>query len=97
MKKTLRLKVANVSLDLPIQGDEANTRRLAKDLTRRIRAIEERSARVDTQAFAILAAYELAAELDAAHRDQQAGDKELVVLLDRLTNRLRGLLDEHGD
>ena len=47
----------------PVQGDVTNTRALVKKINARLKQIEAGSDRVDTQTFALLAAFSFAAEL----------------------------------
>ena len=90
----IEVTLAGVRLNIQPYGDPETTRRAAQEVTRLVREIEARSNRIDTQAFALEAALALAAELDLKGQDQVKETKELLVAFDRLTESLRGILDE---
>jgi cell division protein ZapA (FtsZ GTPase activity inhibitor) len=89
---TLQKKVAGVTLSVPIYVDEATTDDLIRKVTKRMKEVEEGSDRIDTQAFALLAALSFADEARAERelRDRQQAD--LLRTLRKVTEALRSLL-----
>lgn len=68
--------MAGKAIEVPVYGDSQLTQKLAARVNARIKEIEQRSGRIDTQAFALEAALAFAAELqeveDAADEDRKA-------------------------
>lgn len=92
--KKLRSTIANVSLDVPMYGSEAATNDAIERVNQRIREVEAASDRIDTQAFALLAAVSLAVELNDAEETLERDAKDLMMALSELSDKLRGLLDD---
>jgi len=92
--RTIPVKIANATVQVPVHIDEATTQALAEEVNARIQAIQEGSDRIDTQAFALRAAYELAANLHAENQRQERETKELLVALDAIASRLKQLAAE---
>lgn len=92
--RMIRVRVANQSIDLPILGDEANTRRLAKQIDERIKDIENDLGRVNSQSNAIQAACEYAYAADLSREDSKRDQDELGVALERIATRLRRLAED---
>lgn len=95
--QTIRTRIAGTVLDLPLVEDEAYTAQIADKVTERFREIEAASPRIDTQAFALQAAFSFAAELERLTADREEETRELVHALARLAGRLEALIRSHGD
>lgn len=82
--ETLTIRVANVTVTLPVYRSEADTRRLVALVEERMGEIAAQGGRFDSQAFAIAAAYSFAIELDqariTAEQDAQAISQRLEAL-----------------
>lgn len=94
MPDTIQVKIANVTVRVPVYLDEKTTRALAEQVSDHIKEIEGTASRIDTQAFALQAAHEFAAELHALKREQERDTRDLVVTLDAIATRLKELTDE---
>lgn len=88
---TLKKKVAGLTLNVPIYVDEATTDELVRKVTERIKQIEQESERVDTQAYAVLAALAFAAELRAEQDLREQHEADLLRSLRKVTEALRSL------
>lgn len=82
---------------VPIVGDEATTLRLAEELSARLQQIETESERIDTQAFALRAAFEYAAELHRLRRERDEEQHDLAIVLDRVVSSLQDLRTDFQD
>jgi hypothetical protein len=86
-ERTLRVRLFNTPVDLPIFEDEQTTLRLASQVEDRIRKHEAEKERVSTQEWALLVAYEYACEAAALESEQQ----DLTKALERIAERLNRL------
>lgn len=82
--RSMRVRLCNIPVDLPIFEDEQTTLRLAKAIEDRIRAHEAEKERVSTQEWALLVAYEYACHAAALESEQQALAKALEHVAERL-------------
>lgn len=89
-------RIANVKLRLPLYRDRQTTLEIAEEVTARIAEMEERVGRVDSQAFALQAAFAYAAELHAEQAEREQDTRELLKMLDGIATQLNGLLGAHG-
>jgi cell division protein ZapA (FtsZ GTPase activity inhibitor) len=87
--KQVRLKIGGKAVDAPVFEDVHTTRELAKKVTERLAEIEKASNRIDTQAFALIAAMSFAQEAEAMAKAQEAETEEMLRRLDDLSKRLR--------
>ena len=87
----LLVQIGNARLEVPLVGDEATTRKLAAQLTGRLQRIEAESSRIDTQAFALRAAFELASELHLMRTERDTEQHDLTLMLDRIVSSLQDL------
>lgn len=94
MPETLSLKIANVTVPVPVYINEKTTREVAQQVTEKMKEIEGVFGRVDTQGFAIRAAYEFAMELHALQHQNEKDTQELNSALSALTTRLQELVNE---
>ncbi len=92
----INVKIANATVSVPVYEDEETTRQIARMVTDRIQAIEESAGRIDSQAFALRAAYEFATALHDARREQQADEQQIATALDAVATRLQHLADEYA-
>lgn len=87
-------ELGGMPLQLPMCIDEETTRAVIGRVNQRLRDIEAASGRVNTQAFALQAAYAFAADLERAERRQQAATQELLGALDGLIEKFAVLSRE---
>lgn len=90
----LRVKIANATVSVPVCDDEETTREVARKVTERIEAIEESTGRIDSQAFALRAAYEFAMALHEFKKNVQADEQQIAAALDAVAGRLDTLAKE---
>lgn len=91
----IEARIANVKLRLPVVRDPKTTLELAEEVTARIKAMEEKAGRVDSQAFALQAAFAYAAELHAERAEREDDTRDLLKALDAIAASLNRLLEEH--
>ena len=96
MRRTHRTTVAGVTLDLPLHKDPETTEQIARQVTERIREIEDNSTRIDTQAFALTAAVSFAIDLAESKADQEAETAETVKALSAILARLDEIVAAYG-
>ncbi len=94
---TMRVEIANVKLDVPIFGDPETTLEIAKKVSDRILDIEKRSNRIDTQAFALQAAMEFAAELVLAQADSNDDARDTARALETVSQLLNDLINRFNE
>lgn len=90
----IKVKVGGRQFILPVFGDEDNTYDLAKQLQQRIEAIEEKSSRIDTQAFTIEAAMQALFDLQQIEETSDSNVQETMTHLKKLAGRVDGLVQE---
>jgi cell division protein ZapA (FtsZ GTPase activity inhibitor) len=90
----VEVTLGRTRVSVPVRGDEATTHAIAQRVTEALDAIEADSPRIDTQRFALLAAFEFAAELHDVTARREGETRELVEALDRLHDALTALLAE---
>ncbi len=90
----VRVKLAGKTIEVPVYGDSHATQQLAARVNARIKEIEERSGRIDTQAFALEAALAFAAELKAVQEAADGDRKAMFAELDRLSKEIDKLVRE---
>lgn len=86
-----KVRIGSIPLVLPIHIDLETTGILAQQVEDRLKRIEAESGTVDTQRFAVQAAYELAAELHDLEKRQEQDTRDLVKSLERIATQLREL------
>ena len=91
-ERLLQVKLGGKTVQVPVYRDEKTTLLLVNDVNERLREIEEGSARVDTQAFALQAAYLFAADLARERAAFSEDDEEVIKSLTRVQLALNGLL-----
>ena len=93
----VRAKIANVTLDLPIYRDAASTLALAEEVGALVASMEAGAGRIDSQAFALRAAYEFARRLKSLEAENEADHRELVKALDGTASALTKLVETFDD
>ena len=93
----IQAKIANVTLRLPVYRDKKTTLALAKEVGEVVASMEANADRIDSQAFALRAAFEFARRLKALE-DKDADDEiALIKALDGTASALQRHADEYGD
>jgi cell division protein ZapA (FtsZ GTPase activity inhibitor) len=90
--ESISVKIGRTTLQVPVHINEDETHRIVDRLNRRLEQIEAASGRIDSQAFAALAAYEFAVETETAREECRSEEKEIAVALDRLNQELKRIL-----
>jgi len=90
-------RIANVKLRLPIYRDKQTTLEIADELTARIAEMEEKAGRVDSQAFALQAAFAYAVELRAEQDERDRDTRDLLKMLDGIAGQLRRVIEAGGE
>jgi cell division protein ZapA (FtsZ GTPase activity inhibitor) len=96
-RPTLRKKIANSTLQVPIYGNEKRTDELIQQVNERVKQIEEESDRIDTQAFAILAALSFAAEVRELQEARAAEGENVLRNLRKLAESIRALTRDYRE
>lgn len=93
----VQARVAKVNLRLPIYRDKQTTLAIAEAVTTRVAEMEAEAGRIDSQAFALQAAFAYAVELHAEKADREADTRELLKVLDRIAGQLARLLEANEE
>jgi hypothetical protein len=93
-QRLLQVKLGGRTVQVPIYQDEKTTLQLVDSVNERLREIEESSTRVDTQAFALQAAYLFAVDSAREQASFDEDDAEILRSLTRVQLALNGLLGE---
>ncbi|HPU96496.1 MAG TPA: cell division protein ZapA [Candidatus Hydrogenedentes bacterium] len=88
---TTRVHIGKVTLEVPVYRDPETSARIAREISERIEDIGARSTTVNALHFALLAAYEIACELDALRQEKEKDDAETAKRLQNLHTALRQL------
>lgn len=94
IKKTTTIRIRNVPVIIPVVESQAVTESLLTQLETRLGEIEEGAGRVDTQAFALRAAFDFLAELHQLRQEHERDHKDLLKALSALSDRLQSLADQ---
>lgn len=86
-----KVRIRSIPVTLPIHIDMETTGILAREVEERLKRIEDDSDIIDTQRFAIQAAYEFAGELHDLEARQEQDTRDLVKALERIATQLREL------
>lgn len=93
----VQARVAKVNLRLPVYRDKQTTLAIADEVSARVAEMEAQAGRIDSQAFALQAAFAYAAELYAEKADREADTRDLLKVLDRIAGQLKLLLEKAED
>lgn len=96
-QELMEVTLAGVRLRVPVYLDPETTLAIAERVNDRIKAIEAASTRIDSQAFALTAAFEFATELHAANAERDQDHRDLTKRLNALTSRLDTILTDFAD
>jgi hypothetical protein len=94
MASTLQVKIGKATLKVPLCVDEQTTLAIVQRISDRLQDIEEHAPRIDTQAFALQAAYEFASEIHLLRKEQDQDAHDLIKALDAISSRLQELAAE---
>lgn len=94
--ETIKVKIANSSVRVPLYKDRRTSTRIAEELSERIQEIEDEYGLVSTQEYALRLAFEFATELETLRQEQDEATQELTRRLQRVLTRLRDIALEHG-
>lgn len=87
--------IGRTRVDVPLCDDPETSEDIAKAITDRLARIEEESTIVDTQKFAVIAAYELAMECYRLKQQHEEDTQDMVKALERLCRELRQLVERY--
>ncbi|MBI2424804.1 MAG: cell division protein ZapA [Candidatus Hydrogenedentes bacterium] len=87
----MQVLIAGTRLVVPIVKDKKTTFELAAKLSERLKALEEAADRIDTQAFALRAAFDFAAEAFLDSAESREEETQLIRRLDAIRDRLKAL------
>lgn len=90
----IEVKLGGICLSVPVYRDPHTTHRLVAEVNQRLKEIEKKSKRIDTQAFALQAALSFAAALDKAKALQEDETKNTLLELGHLSKSLQQLITE---
>jgi hypothetical protein len=96
-EREIRVRVGNVSVQVPVIENPATTRRIAEQLTEDFARIERESTRIDTQAFLVKLAFEQAAQAHELRAELEETNKAFLRELDAVLSRLSTLRDQCFD
>lgn len=85
----VKVKIRTIPLVLPVHIDMDTTVLLAQQVEDRLKRIEKDSGTVDTQRFAIQAAYEFAAEIYDLKARNEKDERDLVKALEQIATHLK--------
>ena len=91
----LRVRIGTLPVVLPVHIDRETTGKIAQQVEDRILRIEEESDTVDTQRFAVQAAYEFAAELHDLEQETRADTNALIKALESVAAQLKQLAERY--
>ena len=94
---TITARIGGMPLNVPVCIDDATTQAVIDGVNQRLRDIEAASSRVNTQAFALQAAYAFAADLERAERRQSTDTEAIVEALDSLLSKFTVLYGKHPE
>jgi len=89
---SMRLRLGNMLVEVPIHRDEETTLWLVERVNQRLREIEQQSPVIDSQRFALLAAYAFAQE--ALELEDEVA--EMAAAFEELDGELSEILGELG-
>ena len=90
----VKVKLGRKTIEVPVYEDSRATLKLADLVNERLKAIEAESGRIDTQAFALEAAFAYAAEAQALADTAGADRVEMLKELERLSKAIDKLVRE---
>jgi cell division protein ZapA (FtsZ GTPase activity inhibitor) len=94
MSGRMKVKLGGKQVEVRVYRDTRHTLRLAESINARLKAIESESGRIDTQAFALQAAFAAAAEAQDIIDNAEGERTEMLKELDRLSKAVDKLTRE---
>ncbi len=91
-QKYLEARLGGVLLNVPILGSLSRTQVIVDKVNTKLHEIETASTRIDTQKFALLAAFHFAAELQDLTEAHVEEDKQLARSLEQLNVQIQELV-----
>jgi cell division protein ZapA (FtsZ GTPase activity inhibitor) len=91
----MHVTVGGMRIRVPLYRNEETTLYIVEQVNQRLKEIEEQSTRIDSQRFALQAAFSFAAELAQAEADRSDDSREMATALDRIATSLQRLLDNY--
>ncbi len=95
--ENMKVTIARTTIQVPVVVDEETTLKLVEQITDRIAAMEAHANRIDSQAFALQAAFGFAADLHFAKEDHAEETREVTLALQRLIDTLGEILESASD
>jgi len=89
-------KIAGATLSVPIVKDQETTAAIVQTVNERLRQIEAQSAKINTQHFALLAAYSFASEVEELRQQANDHEREFLTELDVLLTKLKAILEDES-
>ena len=93
----LEVELGRLRLRVPVYEDKTKTLALVKKINKRFKQIEDTSGRIDTQSFALLAAYSFAVDAEELREDSSDETRDMLVGLEKICTALRQLVDEEPE
>lgn len=90
-EEEVTLKIANVTVQVPVCKDLATTKAIAAAIEQRMREVEAGSKRIDSTAFALRVAFEFASDLHLLREEQEGTVQEIAVALDGMLQRMEAV------
>lgn len=88
----IKVKVAGMTVVLPVHEDMDTTAKIVAEVEKRLARIEDESDVVNTQQFAIQAAYEFAAKLHEEECRHREDERDMIKALEQLSSQLKQLV-----
>lgn len=92
----IKVKVGMVPVLLPVHINREITEKIVQQVEERLERIEKESDTIDTQRFAIQAAYEFAVDLFDLEEQYKADEVDLIKVLQHMSEELRQLIKHYG-
>lgn len=93
-ERTLKVRLGATTIETPVVRDESTTAHIVETVNEKLREIEQGSARVDTQAFALQAAFAFAAELFQLREAVSRQEAQLLTALDQVHRALQEIVQQ---
>lgn len=90
----MKVTLGGKAIEISVYRDQATTRRLVKEVNKRLAEVEKKSSRIDTQAFALEVAISLAGDLEESQKSLDEESKVLFKELDTISGTIDTLVRE---
>jgi len=88
MAEVIAVAIGRTKVRMPVIESREFTEAIARRVTERLAEMEEKAERVDTQGFALRAAFEFAAEAALLREEQRDTERDLVRAIDGIADRI---------